>query len=97
MVALLLAQKLSFNYVFFLDSIILVLNLRQKFPSTLNVTLAFFLFYYLALNICVNMFDLVWNFALQGIAYQYDDDFVSSFSYKTHQLILIAMLSLISG
>ena len=55
------------------------------------------MFYYLALNICVNMFDFVWNFALQGIEYQYDDDFVSSFSYKTHQLVLIAILSLISG
>ena len=85
------------NSALLLTSVISVLNLRQKFPGTLNVAIAFLVFYYLALNICVNTFDLVWNFMLQGVSYQHDDDFVSSFSYKTHQLVLIAMLSFISA
>jgi hypothetical protein len=80
-----------------LTSVISVFNLQQKFPGTLNVAIAFLVIYYLTMNICVNIFDLVWNFMLQGASYQHDDDFVSSFSYKTHQIVLIAMLSFISA
>ena len=59
--------------------------------------MAFFLVYYLTLNFSVNMFDLCWNHLFKGISYSHDEDFVSSFSYKSHSLVLVSMLAFISA
>ena len=64
--------------------LILLFNLRQKHGKDIEITVSFFLVYYLLTNLLLNLFDLVWNFMIMGISYRHDDDFVSSFSYKTH-------------
>ena len=97
LLALFVSRQLNVWSFLLLFSLVLAFNLRQKYPSTVTLTMSFFLMYYLALNSCVNMFDLVWNYAFQGITYQQDSDFVTSFSYKTHQAILIAGLSFVSA
>lgn len=74
-----------------------MLTLRQKFHLHLNVALAYFIVYYFVINSCVNTFDFFKNYVFMGITYRHDDDFVSSFSYKTHQLVLIGMLALVSA
>ena len=43
------------------------------------------------------MFDLLLNYAYKGLVYRRDSDFTSSFSYKTHQITLIALLAFISA
>ena len=53
-----------------------VLALRKRYPELLNTTLAYFVFYYLTINTCVNTFDFFKNFVFEGITYRHDDDFV---------------------
>ena len=83
-VALLILKHRDWNTIILFASIIVLLNLRQKFCRTLNTFIAFFLTYYFTINFCVNFFDLIWNFAYKGLSYRRDSDFTSSFSYKTH-------------
>ena len=45
----------------------------------------------------VNMIDLGYNFIYQGLKYEHDDDFVASFSFKVHQVMLTVWLAIISG
>ena len=66
------------------SSLIIIFNLRQKYPGAVQTSLVFFLIYYLTINFCVNLFDFFWNYMAQGITYRHDADFVSSFSYKSH-------------
>ena len=63
----------------------------------MNTFLAFFGAYYFTLNFSVNLFDLLWNHAYKGLTYRRDDDFTSSFSYKTHQIVLVALLAFVSA
>ena len=74
-----------------------ILVLRQSFKATLNPLMVFFLFYYFVLNCMVNVIDLGYNFIYMGLKYEHDDEFHASFSYKAHQLVLIALLSLVSS
>ena len=97
MAALLISKQLSLDRFAFLSSLILLLNFRQKFQGAINTFLAFFTTYYFSLNLLVNTFDILWNHAYKGLTYRRDDDFTSSFSYKTHQIVLIALLSFISA
>ena len=59
-----------------LSVVIGVLALRKRYPELLNTTLAYFVFYYLTINTCVNTFDFFKNFVFEGITYRHDDDFV---------------------
>ena len=76
---------------------IMTLNLRQKYPGAMNTYLAFFVVYYITINFSVNLFDFFYNYCMQGITYRHDADFVSSFSYKSHQFVLVAGLTFISA
>lgn len=96
-VALFVTRQNSWESFFLLSSVITVLALRKKHPQLMNVALAYFVLYYLSINLCVNTFDFFKNFVFEGITYRHDDDFVSSFSYKTHQLVLVVMLSFVSA
>ena len=79
-----ISKQLSLDRFAFLSSLILLLNIRQKFQGAINTFLAFFVSYYFSLNLLVNTFDILWNHAYKGFTYRRDDDFTSSFSYKTH-------------
>ena len=76
---------------------IMVLNFRQKYTNACHTLLAFFVIYYFTINFWVNCFDLCWNHLFQGILYKHDEDFVYSFSYKVHLLVLISSLAFISS
>ena len=84
MIALPISGQLSVNTFLIYLGMILFFNLRQKYTNAVQITMAFFLLYYFSMNFCLNFFDLIWNFCLKGIKYKHDDDFVSSFSYKSH-------------
>ena len=84
----------TFSMFFFM---IMIFNLRQKYPGAVNTYLAFFLVYYITINFSVNLFDFFYNYMFTGITYRHDADFVSSFSYKSHQFVLVAGLTFISA
>lgn len=96
-VALLISQQFTFATFLLLSGLVLAFNLRQKYEGAVGTFMAFFLVYYLTLNFSVNMFDLCWNHLFKGISYSHDEDFVSSFSYKSHSLVLVSMLAFISA
>ena len=97
LIALVAANQLSYGTVIIYLGLLLLFNLRQKNTSDVQVTASLFFFYYFTTNFLLNLFDLVWNYMIKGMTYRHDDDFVSSFSYKTHQLILVTTLAFISG
>jgi len=96
-VALLISKELSLSTFTLLTSLILVFNLRQRMPASMNTFLAYFVTYYTVLNFSVNFFDVCWNNAYRGLSYRRDSDFTSSFSYKSHQIVLVTLLAFISG
>lgn len=96
-VALTISGSFSIGSLLLFLALILLLNLRQKYSTTFQLALTFFVFYYLITNFALNMFDFCWNYLLKGVSYKFDDDFVSAFSYKTHQLLLIIELSFVSA
>lgn len=97
MIALLVTNQRDLSSIIILSSLILMFNLRQRHPDAVNTFLVFLVVYYLMINLCVNSFDLCWNYAYKGLSYRRDADFTSSFSYKTHQLALTSMLAFISA
>ena len=97
LVAFIISGSFSYGTLLLFFALILILNLRQKYSATFQIALTFFAFYYLIMNFALNMFDFCWNYLLKGVSYKFDDDFVSSFSYKTHQLLLIIELSFVSA
>ena len=74
-----------------------VLYLRNLRPDVMNLTICFFIFYYTTLTFWVNSIDFFCNYLLWDIYYYHDEDFVTSFSYKTHLFVLILILSFISA
>ena len=97
MVALLFSFSFSVSNVVFLFSLLAILYLRNLKPDVMNLTISFFVFYYTTLNFWVNTIDFFWNYALWDVYYYHDEDFVTSFSYKTHTCVLIITLSFISA
>ena len=71
--------------------------LRNLRPDVLNLSLCFFIFYYATINFWVNAIDILCNNLLLSTNYYHDDDFVTSFSYKSHTTVNIILLSLISA
>ena len=63
----------------------------------MNLTICFFIFYYITLNFWVNAIDFFCNYLLWDVYYYHDEDFVTSFSYKMHICVLILMFSFISA
>lgn len=96
LVALGLAGEFSLATAILFLTLIVLMNVRQKQPGLVNTALAFFALYYTTLNFSVNLFDFCYNFMFQGLSYRHDNDFVSSFSYKSHQLVLILGLTFVS-
>jgi len=59
--------------------------------------LSSFVVFYTCINFLVNLMDFLYNRLYRSLNYYHDDDFVLSFSYKTHQLVLVAGLTFIFG
>ena len=78
-------------------TIILAFHARRRLQGPMNLFLIFFIGYYVILNFSVNSFDLVWNFVTKNVTYKPDDDFTSSFSYRVHQGVLLALLAFVSA
>ena len=83
-------------YVLF-ATLVVFLYCRCQAPWVFNPWIMFFAFYYLSCNLCVNLTDFVWRKQYMGIEYYHDDEFSMSFSYRTHQFILFALLALVSS
>lgn len=84
LLALLISRSLTFAKFAFLAALVGIFNIRCKHSESMNLLLGFFVFYYLMLNFMVNTVDFLWNFAFKGVYFHFDQDFVASFSYKTH-------------
>ena len=83
-VALFFAGRFNWGSFVLYLGMILLFHLRHKQPTTVHLTTFFFLLYYISVNFTLNLFDFFWNYLLKEIQYRHDDDFVASFSYKTH-------------
>ena len=84
----------NFTWMIFLLALMYFRNLK---PDVTNLTLGFFVFYYFTLNFWVNVIDLLCNNLLLSTNYYHDEDFMSSFSFKSHTSINIVILSIISA
>ena len=74
-----------------------VMYSRNLKPELMNLMIIFFMVYYTTLNFMVNSMDFIVSNQMFGINYYHDDDFVSSFSFKTHTTVNILLLSLVSA
>jgi len=86
-----------FNMFYFISLLcVMMFNyLRSYYSEHLNMICFFFVIYYFSINFAVNTIDLLYNKKFQG--YYHDEEFLMSFSYKTHQGILCTGLAFISS
>ena len=75
----------------------IIMSMWNKYPQTITPFISFFVMYYVILNLTVNIVDFFWNGLYKEITYHPDEDFASSFSFKTHQILMISLLSFVSG
>ena len=96
-VALLISGSLTFGNLVWMLTLMATMYLRNLQPDVLNLSLCFFMFYYTTMNFWVNTIDLFCNNLLLSTNYYHDEDFVTSFSYKSHTTVNIMLLSLVSA
>ena len=96
-VALLISGSLTFGNLVWMLTLMATMYLRNLRPEVLNLSLCFFMFYYTTMNFWVNTIDLFCNNLLLSTNYYHDEDFVTSFSYKSHTTVNIMLLSLVSA
>ena len=96
-VSLLVSGSLTFGNLIWMLILMATMYLRNLRPDVLNLSLCFFIFYYATINFWVNAIDILCNNLLLSTNYYHDDDFVTSFSYKSHTTVNIILLSLISA
>lgn len=82
---LLLAEQASLKTLAIFTALFLILTLRLRFPSVLNMPLVFFVGIYLSQNFLVNSLDyMLYRRHRDDLGYYHDSDFLKSFSYKSH-------------
>ena len=96
-IALFCSGSFTFGNFSWMILLLAVMYSRNAKPEVMNLSIIFFVFYYTTLNFSVNALDFLWNNALMGTNYYHDEDFISSFSFKSHTTINIILLSLISA
>ena len=96
-VALFFSGSLTIGNLSWMILLMAVMYLRNVKPDVMNLLISFFIFYYITLNFWVNAVDFLCNNLLLSTNYYHDEDFVTSFSFKSHTTLNIILLSLISA
>jgi hypothetical protein len=98
MLGLVISGETSFKTVLIYSGLSLLFIARLRFQNHMNMTIFFFIGIYLSQNFLVNSLDYVlFRRHRDDLGYYHDEDFLRSFSYKSHQAFMCLLFAVLFG